>query len=240
MVGAADVDQPNSKPVSDQSPIWGWLPTLVINVVLPTLSFFALTNAAHLSDVPALLFSGIWPLLEIAYTVRKQRHVDEFSIFILIGIVVGVLTTVYSSNARAVFLKDSITDGLLGLVFLATLLFGRPLTFYFGRRFATDGSKLQRDWWNGLLRYSQFRRTQRLLTAIWGVALVGEAAIRAFLTLTLGTSAMVGVNNVVPYVVLIGLIFLSITVGRRAQAAAARRGVAAVAPPSAPPGAQVP
>ncbi len=51
MVGAADVDQPNSKPVSDQSPIWGWLPTLVMNVVLPTLSFFALTNAAHLTRI---------------------------------------------------------------------------------------------------------------------------------------------------------------------------------------------
>jgi len=231
---------PSSKPAAAQSPIRSWLPTIVMNVVLPTATFYALTQAGRMSDVPALLISGIWPLLEIAYTIYRQRHVDEFSVFVLIGIVVGVLTTLFSGDARAVFLKDSITTGLLGLIFLATLLFGRPLTFYFGRRFATDGSKAQRDWWNGLWQHPQFRRVQRRLDAVWGVALVGEATLRAVLTLTLGTSAMVVVNNVVPYVVIIVLVVVSITVGRRAQAAAARRGVTTATPPGAPPGPPIP
>ncbi len=117
------------------------------------------------------------------------------------------------------------------LIFLATLLFGRPLTFYLGRRFATDGSKAQRDWWDGLWQYPQFRRTQRILGAVWGVALFGEAATRAVLTWQLGTSAMVAVNNIVPYVVTAGLILFSITVGRRARAAAVRRRGASIGPP---------
>ncbi|MGH3765122.1 MAG: VC0807 family protein [Pseudonocardiaceae bacterium] len=214
------------KPVSGQSALASWLPTIIMNIVLPTATYFILTQAGHLGDVPALLISGIWPLGEITYTVGKQRHVDEFSVFVLIGIVVGVITTMFSGDARAVFLKDSITTGLIGLIMLATVVFGRPLTFYLGRRFATDGSQVQRSWWNGLWRYPQFRRLQRMMGVVWGVALFGEAAVRAVLTLTLGTSAMVVVNNVVPYVIIAGLIFFSITVGRRAQAAAARRGVA--------------
>jgi len=196
-------------------------------------------NAAHLAEVAALLLSGIWPLAEIVYTIRRDRHVDEFSVFVLLGIVVGVATTVFSGNARAVFLKDSITTGLIGLVFLVTLFFGRPLTFYLGRRFATDGSRVQRDWWDGLWAYPQFRRTQRLIGAMWAIGMLGEAGIRAFLTWKLGTSAMVAVNNTVPYVIIMVLVFATITIGRRAQAAAARRGVS-TAPPLGGPAASNP
>jgi len=228
----------SAKPISQRSAAQIWFPTIVINVILPTATYYALVHAAHTPDVPALLISGIWPLLEIAYTIRRERHVDEFSVFVLIGIAIGVLTTAFSADARAVFMKDSITTGLLGLIFLVTLLVGRPLTFYLGRRFATDGSKVQRDWWDGLWQYPQFRRVQRQLGAMWGIGMLGEAATRTVLTWKLGTSTMVAVNNIVPYVIIAVLVFLTITIGRRAQAAAARRGVTATPPPSAALGAQ--
>lgn len=112
-------------------------------------------------EVPALLVSGLWPVLDIGYTISKQRHVDEFGVFVLIGIAIGVLTTLCSGSARAVFLKDSITTGSIGVLMLVTLLFDRPLTFYLGRRFAIDGSKVQRDWWGGLWQYPSFRAVQR-------------------------------------------------------------------------------
>lgn len=120
---------------------------------------------------------------------------------------------------------------MIGLAFLATLVVGRPLTFYLGRRFATDGSKAQRDWWDGLWRYPQFRRVQRQLGAAWGLALLGEAAVRAVLTATLGIAPMVAVNNTVPYLVIAVMMYVSITVGRRSQAAAARRGATTATPP---------
>jgi uncharacterized membrane protein YbaN (DUF454 family) len=132
-----------------------------------------------------------------------------------------------------VFLKDSIATGLLGVAFLVTLP-GKPLTFFLARRFATDGSKVQRDWWDGLWRHPTFRRVQRGLGAAWGLALVGESVVRAVLTWQLGTSAMVVVNNVVPYAVIAIMVFVSITVGKRSRRAAeARHGAAAVAPTAA-------
>jgi intracellular septation protein A len=214
-----------AKPASGQSALAGWVPTIVMNIVLPTVTYFVLVRSTGLSDVAALLISGVWPVIEIVATIVRQRHVDEFSVFVIIGIAVAVVTALLSHSARSLFFKDSITTGLLGLVFLGSLLVGRPLTFYFGRRFATDGSKIQRDWWNGLWQYPQFRAVQRRLATYWGVALVGEAAIRAILTKILGTSPMVLVNNIVPYVVIALLVTLSVVVGRRAQARAAARGV---------------
>ncbi len=215
----------STKPASGQNALGGWALTIGMNIVLPTLTYFILAGPLGMADIPALLISGVWPIVEIAITVTRQRHVDEFSIFVIIGIVVAVVTTVLSGDARSVFYKDSVTTGLLGLIFLGSLLAPRPLTFFFGRRFATDGSKVQRDWWDGLWQYPQFRSVQRRLCVWWGVALVAEAVIRAILTRVLGTGPMVLVNNIVPYVVIAGLITLSITTGKRSQARAAARGV---------------
>ncbi|MFI5952967.1 VC0807 family protein [Cryptosporangium sp. NPDC051539] len=226
------VDVSDQKPPSSQSVVQSWVIPLVANIALPTATYFVLTGAG-LADVPALLLSGVWPAAELAWTVHRQRHVDEFSVFVLLGLVAGIATTVFSGDARAVFLKDSITTGVIGLVFLATLIAGKPLCFYFGRRFATDGSKAQRDWWDGLWRHPNFRSLQRRLTAVWGAGLVGEAVVRAVLTWRLGTGSMVVVNNVVPYVVIAGLITLSVTAGRRAQAGAQRRGLSGALPPTA-------
>ncbi|MDN5930831.1 MAG: hypothetical protein L0I24_07175 [Pseudonocardia sp.] len=209
--------------------------TLTVNVVLPFATYVLLTRVLGTGEVTALLVSGIWPVLEIGYTMVRHRVVDEFSVFVLIGIVIGVVTTLFSDDARAVFLKDSITTGLIGVIMLVTLVVGRPLTFYLGRRFATDGSAVQRQWWNGLWQYPQFRSVQRRIGLMWGVTLLGEAVIRALLTLTLGTEPMVLVNNVVP--VIAGLVTITIAIGRRAQAAAAQHGHDITPPTAAPAGA---
>ncbi len=230
----SDVGRPGAKPASGQSAAANWVLTVVVNIVLPTATYFLLAGPAGMQEIPALLVSGLWPVLDIGYTLAKQRHVDEFGVFVLIGILIGVLTTVFSGTARAVFLKDSITTGAIGVVMLVTLLFGRPLTFYLGRRFATDGSKIQRDWWDRLWQYPNFRAVQRRLGAVWGVSLLGEAVIRAVLTWKLGTSAMVVVNNVVPYLVIAVLVFYSVSTGRRAEAAAQRRHGDQATPPTAP------
>lgn len=125
----------DARPASDQPAILNWLPTIVMNVVLPTVTYFVLNGSAHVKPVPALLISGIWPAVELGYTIWRQRRIDEFSVFVLIGLAVGVVTTVVSRDARAVFLKDWLVWGLFGLVLLASMLIGRPLMFYFGRRF---------------------------------------------------------------------------------------------------------
>lgn len=94
---------------------------------------------------------------------------------------------------------------------------------------------MQRDWWDTLWRYPSSRRVQRGLGAAWGIALVGEATLRAILTFRLGAQAMVVLNNVLPYVVTGGMVFVSIVVGKRSRAAAERRyGQAALPPEESP------
>ncbi|MGR6997726.1 hypothetical protein ACU686_05780 [Yinghuangia aomiensis] len=64
-----------------------------------------------------------------------------------------------------------------------------------------------------------------MLTTVWGVVYLIEAAVRVALTFVLSRGAAVTMNNIVPYVVLGGLLYWTISLGkkRRAAALAARR-----------------
>ncbi|WP_133849955.1 VC0807 family protein [Labedaea rhizosphaerae] len=200
------------------SPLRTWVPTMVFNVALPIATYIVLSGNG-MADVPALILSGIWPVVELGLSYARTRHFDELSIMVLIFLVIGVLTSLLFTSARVLLIKESALTGLFGVVLLASLLAKRPLMFYFGRKFATDGTPEKIAWWNGLWQYEGFRRGQRMLTVVWGVAFLGEAVLRILLGLFLPVATMVVINNVLPYVVLAALVVGTSMWGRRQQAA---------------------
>jgi hypothetical protein len=191
-----------------------WGLSLLFNLALPIATYLVLAGGG-MSAVAALAISGVWPALELLLTVARTRHVDEFSVIVLIFLVLGIITAVAFNSARLLLVKDSALTGLFGLVLLGSLLAPRPLMFYFGRKFATDGTPERVAWWNGLWQYPDFRRGQRILTIVWGAAFLGEAVLRILLSLTLPVSVIVVINNVLPYLVLAALIFGTVQFGRR-------------------------
>jgi hypothetical protein len=191
-----------------------WGLSLLFNLALPIATYLVLAGGG-MSTVAALAISGVWPALELLLTIARTRHVDEFSVIVLIFLVLGIITAVAFNSARLLLVKDSALTGLFGLVLLGSLLAPRPLMFYFGRKFATDGTPEKVVWWNGLWQYPDFRRGQRILTIVWGAAFLGEAVLRILLSLTLPVSVMVVINNVLPYAVLAALIFGTVRFGRR-------------------------
>ena len=201
-----------------------WVATILFNIVGPIVVYDVAVGAG-IGEVPALLLSGVPPLVELVGTLLVRRHADEFSWFVLILIALSVVVAVLGGGPQALLLRESAITGLFGLVLLGSLLLApRPLMFYFGRRFATDGTPGGLAWWNGLWQYPQFRSMQRRLTLMWGGVLLVEAVVRAALTLGLSTGTMVVVNNVVPPVVIAVLVTITVTWGRRAgRQAAARR-----------------
>ncbi|RZT87963.1 hypothetical protein EV383_4897 [Pseudonocardia sediminis] len=102
-----------------------------------------------------------------------SRRVDEFSVIVLAFLAVGVVTSSIFSDPRLFLVEESVETALFGLILLgAPAVAPHPLMFYFGRRFATGGAPARIQWWNGLWRYAGFRRTQVVLTAVWGIVLL--------------------------------------------------------------------
>jgi intracellular septation protein A len=223
------VDQPAGRPAWVRALLL-WVPSITMNIVLPIVTYSALRDA-DVSEAGALIASGVWPLLEALLSLAIQRRVDEFSVFTLIFLALGVIAAFGFNSPRLVLAKESAVHGLFGLVLLGSLAAPKPLMFYFGRRFATNGTAESVAWWNGLWQYAGFRASQRLITIVWGVATLVAALVQIWLAYHLSTDTMAVVSNVLPLAVLGGLITWTVRYGRaRSRAAQQRAGAAAAEP----------
>ncbi|MGW6985014.1 VC0807 family protein [Streptomyces sp. NPDC054932] len=208
----------------------GWILTIGLNVVAPIITYNVLTEDHAWSEFSALLISSAWPVLDSVISLAWRRKLDEFAVVTLVFLVItAAVSLVGAHSARALLIKDSGVTGLFGLLCLGTLLAPRPLMFYFGRKFATDGTPQSTAWWNGLWQYEGFRTTMTRMTLVWGVAYVTEAVVRVVLAYTLPTRTMVVVSPIMIYAVLGALGVWTAMYGKRSKAEGERRAAEAAA-----------
>jgi hypothetical protein len=191
-------------------------PSLVVNAVLPWVAFQVLSGRG-VPTVPALCLTAIFPLAAVLVSFARSRHADGIGVISLVFIVVGVAASLVSGDVHFVLVKDSFFTGLFGLVFLGSLLGPRPLMFYFGRSFATGGDPARIARWNGLWQYPGFRRVIRIMTAVWGVAYVVEAAVRVVFAFILPPATVLALSPLLALGVTILLIAWTMSYARRSQ-----------------------
>ncbi|WP_274651085.1 VC0807 family protein [Paenibacillus humicola] len=189
--------------------------TLIINIVLPYLIYSLLVK--HTSSLTALSAAALVPLCDTLYSLIRTRRADAFSGFIFFGLVLGVAAVLLGGDERFILLRESYLTGLLGLTFLISLAFSRPLIYYFAERFTGRDPEMN-DKWQRLPRY---RRVFRLMTAVWGASLLLEACVKVVLVYALPVPAFLAFSPIFTYG-LIGLtIWWNIAYVRRAKRKAA-------------------
>nr|WSW45937.1 hypothetical protein OG296_24135 [Streptomyces sp. NBC_01001] len=219
--------QPGPPARSGGAAALGWILTIGLNVVAPILTYNQLHDHGW-SEFGALLASGAWPLLDSAIMVAWRRKLDEIAIITLVFLVItAVVPFVGAQSAQALLVKDSFVTGLFGLMCLGTLLAPRPLMFYFGRKFGTDGTPAGVAYYNGLWRFEGFRTAQRRMTLVWGVVYLIEAAVRIVLSFVLDTSTMVALSPFMIYGTLGGLALWTVRFVKRTKAEGEKRAAAA-------------
>ncbi len=197
---------------------WAWGAEVVGQAALPYLAYLVL-RARGASPVDALAAGAVFPAAFIAVNFTRRRRLDGFGLAILATIAAGVALTLISASARFALVKESLITGAFGLAMLGSLLGRRPLMFYFGRRFATDGSSAGHAAWASYWpRSPTFRRSHRVMTVVWGVAFLVEAAIRVAAAYTLSTATVVGLSATVPLVVVGVLMGWTFAYGGRTRA----------------------
>lgn len=208
--------KPRGKPL-DQ--VFNWVPAILFSIVLPYVTYGQLTDRHIMGAVPALLLSGVWPAAESLVTLAIRRKVDELGVLVLVMLAASVVSMLAFNSPSMVLMKDSGITGLFGLAVLFSLLLPRPLMFYFGRKFATNGTKAAAEYWNGLWQYPGFRHTQRVLTVVWGVAFLAEALLRIAIVAAhvLSIKNAMLMSNVLPFVVIALLITFTMVYSARSQ-----------------------
>lgn len=179
----------------------------------------------------AYLISGIGPLTMMVITWIRARTLSGVSAIILsFQVLSSVATMVGGTDPRLLIAKDSVVTGGFGALCLLSLLLPRPLMFYFGAKFATDGTRAGLEYWSGLWRYPDFRRSQYRITTAWGIGFLLEGALRILVAYTVKDFQTANsVATLLPFVFLAALITYTVRTGMRARAAGLARAAAAAA-----------
>jgi intracellular septation protein A len=219
-----------SQPASDartvdrRAMMLGFLLTAVFDVGVALVAFRV---AKHLGadDRIAYLASAIGPAIMLVITWIRARTLGGASVVILLFLLFSAAATfIGGGDPRLLIAKDSVVTGAFGAACLLSTLLPRPLMFYFGAKFGTDGSREGIRYWSGLWRYPDFRRSMYLINTAWGVGFLIEAAVRILVAYTVSSFQTANtIATILPFAFLAVLITYTIWVGNRTRAAAQAR-----------------
>lgn len=197
------------------------VPDLLIDGALPAILYQILSRHG-VADVPALTAGAIFPVANILRKFIKTRSFDLIGAIVLIFLAIGVTSSLLSGNVLFVLIKESFITGLVGLLFLSSLLWHRPIIFFIARQFVAGENPERLEWWNGLWQHERFRHTMRLMTTVWGLGYFIEAVVRVPIALTLPPGIVVIVSPILAIGTTVGLIIWTRAYGRKVQERADR------------------
>lgn len=220
-----------------RSPDRGRVASLAPIVVFDTAGPLVLYNVLKgngFSDVSALVLSGILPSAGVLLAALRDRRLDAVGIVVLAGIVVGTVLGAATDNARLVLLEGSIPTAMFAVACLGSLATRRPLMFRFAHEFLGTETPKGRDFADRW-RYPGFRHVFRLITIVWGVAYLAEAAARIVIVESTSTGNALTISKVMPIVVAGVLVAWMSAYGRRSRRKGEALGAAAAERGEAPP-----
>jgi hypothetical protein len=160
--------------------------------------------------------------------------VDAISILALTGIALSLVAFIGTGGAKFLQLRETLVGGLVGLVFLGSVLIKRPLIYYLARasmlrRDAAGAEELQ-----GLRGNVYFERTMATMTLVWGLGLIAHTSVNVALVFALSIQTYLAVAPIGGYTFAGIMIAWNVWYVRRARAAGAARRAAAEAQAQTP------
>lgn len=165
--------------------------TLLVNGVIPWALYVWLSHS--MSSIAALTIATMIPLVDNLFYLAKHRKLDAFGSLMLFTFVLTLALVALGGSEKILLIRESLITGAVGVVFLGSLVFQRPLIFHLAQRFI--GSPDFADNWT----YSYFRFVMRLMTFVWGIMMLLEAAVRTFMVFELTTAQFLAASNFILY-----------------------------------------
>ncbi|GGX99970.1 VC0807 family protein [Streptomyces hiroshimensis] len=180
---------------------------LLFDLVLPLGSYYGL-RALGTSQWWALTLGTALGLLSVVYGIVKRRKIEVMALFTLSLMTVGTVLSLVTGDPRTLLIRDSWLTAVIGLWILGTVPTRRPymLTALRTIVLAKAGEAALAAWEARWRDDHAFRRSLRVLTAIWGAAFTLDAGVRVAFAATLPVDAVPTVNTVQWLVVLVGLL----------------------------------
>lgn len=212
------------RPAQAKSGIW-FAVVLTGFEIGASIAFFQYAISHGASDVGAYLWACLAPLIGAAAYFLRTRDLSGASIAILVFNALSALVAVIGrTDAKMLLYKDSIATGIVGLIFAVSLMFAKPLAYWFGQRFAGGGTREGDAWWENMWNsYPLFRRAQRIISLTWAVTLLVEAIIKAIIIKRTDYQTAFVWDQILPMIASVIAMTLTIWIAKRSRAEGVRR-----------------
>ena len=206
----------------------GFALELLVNAVLPFVIYGLTDN--RLGDVGALIASSVPPIAWSIVQFVRSRTVDALSLLVVIGIALSLVALWGGGGAKFLQLRENLVTGAIGLVFLGSVVVGRPLIYYLARAgMRRRGAAGELANFENLRDNAFFKRTMRVMTLVWGFGLVLRTAIAAVLVFTVSIPTYLAIHPIIGYATMGALAGWTLFYARRQQALGRARRAAAEA-----------
>jgi hypothetical protein len=196
---------------------------IVVFDIAGPLALYSLLRSQGWSTVTSLVVSGILPAVGVFLGIVRKHRIDVVGVVVLLGIAVGTTVGLISGSARLLLLEGSIPTAIFGLVCLGSLWTSRPLMYRFAVEFLGEDTARGKDFAD-LWRYPGFRHAFKVVTIVWGVAYLLEAAARVVIVENTSIGTAFGISKVMPFAVAGVVAAWNVAYGRRARRKGERLG----------------
>jgi intracellular septation protein A len=166
-----------------------------LSVLLPLL-VIAWQLRSGAPPLQAIALAALSPVLEMIIEAVQTRRVGIIAVVSLVGILAGLGLSYATGNVAFALLKDSLFTGLFGAVFLGSLLTEKPLIYRINIDLAGP-EPAARAAAEALWERPSARQHLRLLTLVWGIGLMIEAAARLLAVATLSIVTATALSPVI-------------------------------------------
>jgi intracellular septation protein A len=178
--------------------------TVLVDVFPPLAAYYGL-RIAGASEFAALLSATVLSGLRVVYGVVRSRQLDPFAAYLLLTFGLNLAVGLATTEPKLILIGNTLVNGLGGLIFLGSCVIGTPLTQVVGDRFRSPD-------------VPPMRRMHVRLSAMWGVGLLLEVAVRLMVIARLPVDVANGVNSAITLPVIGVLVLATIVVTRRSSA----------------------
>jgi hypothetical protein len=195
---------------------------VTVNFLLPFAIYSALKG--RLGDVGALMAASGPPIAWSIFEFIRARKIDAIAILVLSGIALSLLAFAGGGGVKFLQLRENLVTGLVGLVFLGSVLIGRPLIYQLERAGTRRFSPHLVPGFEALRDDAAFRRGMTITTLAWAIGLLAASAVNCGLVFVLSIKQFMLISGPISYAAM-GLLTVWTTwyVPRVKLAAEARR-----------------
>jgi intracellular septation protein A len=145
----------------------------VLSVICPIMIFSIFEHFKM--NLIGIIFAGTWSVGVVLTQFIQERKLNFYGIIGAIFSVISLVGTVISRNPTFYLASPIVSDSLLALVFLGSLLIGKPLIQIFAEQEMKDAFPEE------FRKTTKYKSAWKLLTLGWGILSISQALLRVVL-----------------------------------------------------------